>query len=550
MLSLKPKKLVSWFTSIVLALSGLVAAAIPAHADTASTYVGAVGTTINENWYADECNPAPGATPTYFQDGELPPGITLNTATGYISGTYTQAGTFSFSARVGCSWFEGEINPSRSRTFTTEFIVYQEAAEAPVAPTLNVLANADEFCSLDITGIVPAEQDYRTLKLSIRTPGQSSGLEMTLNSQPANTPFTVNIEIDGEDSINDPDIATVDDYDYFGCNETLNVTLSYRYHVSPIATTTETVITRFSSHTLTPKLMEQAYPAAPYCTVVIEGWFPSSGDVGTRPTLTLTAENSIMMVYPYVESGGYFSAALPLDDMSLLAEFDDTVEIAQGTAPACGEFFDVVASYTLDGVVMSSQEEGFLGYRYCQAGSFDSGTACVQAPAGSYVSADGATAATLCPKGTFQGNTGSTSCIDAPIGYYVGTKGATQATQCPSSKVTAAVGATHVSECYSLKSQTFTSFKGSTKLKFNAFTLVPLVTDNQLDLEFRMEGRCAYSTTTMKVKVGKTTRTVPAMKITAGVEATVCRVTLLSNGNSIYKPYVKTHNIKVSRTGK
>jgi hypothetical protein len=54
----------------------------------------------------------------------------------------------------------------------------------------------------------------------------------------------------------------------------------------------------------------------------------------------------------------------------------------------------------------------------------------------------------------------------------------------------------------------------------------------------------------MKVKVGKITRNVQALKITAGTETTTCVLRLTNEGNAFYSPYTKVHTIKVTRTGK
>ena len=70
----------------------------------------------------------------------------------------------------------------------------------------------------------------------------------------------------------------------------------------------------------------------------------------------------------------------------------------------------------------------------CFAGFYraaDTDTTCTPAPAGSYVPADGATAALLCPAGTFSAMTGSTSCTVASAGTYVANAGSTSATACP-----------------------------------------------------------------------------------------------------------------------
>ena len=67
----------------------------------------------------------------------------------------------------------------------------------------------------------------------------------------------------------------------------------------------------------------------------------------------------------------------------------------------------------------------------CAAGTYSSTglstdtTPCTPAPPGSFVDTTGATAATLCPLGTFQPDSGQTSCVEAPPGSFVDTTGAT-----------------------------------------------------------------------------------------------------------------------------
>jgi hypothetical protein len=67
---------------------------------------------------------------------------------------------------------------------------------------------------------------------------------------------------------------------------------------------------------------------------------------------------------------------------------------------------------------------------------------CLKAPAGSFVSTTGATAATPCPAGTYQPNSGQSGCVPAPLGFYVDTAGATAATACPAGTTTLTTGST------------------------------------------------------------------------------------------------------------
>jgi hypothetical protein len=159
-------------------------------------------------------------------------------------------------------------------------------------------------------------------------------------------------------------------------------------------------------------------------------------------------------------------------------------------------------------------------------------------------------AATLCPKGTFQNATGAVQCIDAPIGTFVSRKGATSATLCPQGKVTEETGSTNVSECYALKNQAFTTLKAATKLKFGAAITVPAVTDNLIPLTVTATGACTQTEATMTVKVGKVSRTVRAVRITAGTVAGNCNVSFTNSGDAFYRAYSKNLVIKVSRTGK
>ena len=67
----------------------------------------------------------------------------------------------------------------------------------------------------------------------------------------------------------------------------------------------------------------------------------------------------------------------------------------------------------------------------CPAGTYDNGTACVNADPGYFVATAGATSQTPCPPGFYQPNAGSTSCIPAEPGYYVDTTAAIAQIACP-----------------------------------------------------------------------------------------------------------------------
>ena len=67
---------------------------------------------------------------------------------------------------------------------------------------------------------------------------------------------------------------------------------------------------------------------------------------------------------------------------------------------------------------------------------------CVNAPAGSFVSTVGASAATPCPAGYFSAAAASTSCTPASLNHYVATTGATAELACPSNTHANSTGAT------------------------------------------------------------------------------------------------------------
>ena len=69
----------------------------------------------------------------------------------------------------------------------------------------------------------------------------------------------------------------------------------------------------------------------------------------------------------------------------------------------------------------------------CGPGTFSAtgNVPCTAAPAGSFVTATGATSATPCPPGSYQPNASASSCLLAPTGTYVPGTGATSPTPCP-----------------------------------------------------------------------------------------------------------------------
>jgi hypothetical protein len=69
----------------------------------------------------------------------------------------------------------------------------------------------------------------------------------------------------------------------------------------------------------------------------------------------------------------------------------------------------------------------------CPVGTFSASgnTPCNPAPIGRFISVTGATAATLCPVGTYQNATGQSACIQASQGYFVNSSGASAQVACP-----------------------------------------------------------------------------------------------------------------------
>ena len=549
------KRLISALSTLLLACIGLVA--LPQVAQAAgpgSRIVGVVGASPDVYFLPYACSADNGVQPRYYQLGDLPPGITLNSTTGYLSGTFQEAGEFQFSDFVGCRWYYGETEYSdysySQQLVTTTFEVYQEAAATPAAPTLTVDNLNDSSCSLRIRGSFPVQPDPGTAQISV-TKGAVVNMA-TLVGQEANTPFDFTYET-RNNGFPYGDLFTDRIGEGFACNESLDVRLSYKYHGSQVSSTVvNDVITSFVSSKPVIYNLEKYFDS---CLIRVSGSFPSSGDVGTRPQVQIysTEFEKSVTIYPIIDEGTFY-IELPLDDFESynaydfgpLAEPDGESQVP----PGCGDEWEAYAFYTVNNQVIESWPTFGDSRLYCDAGSFASAGSCVPAIPGTYAPSPGMTGSIPCPKGTFQSNAGATSCVEAAKGYYVNQLAAISATACPAGQTTLGTGSVTALECYVLKNQPFTTFKAPTKLKFRASLTVPLMTDSNLALGIALQGRCLSSVTTMKVKVGKVTRTVPALKITAGVEAGTCVLTLSNEGDAVYKPYTKVHTIKVSKTGK
>ena len=104
---------------------------------------------------------------------------------------------------------------------------------------------------------------------------------------------------------------------------------------------------------------------------------------------------------------------------------------------------------------------GAIAATPCPAGSYQPSTgqtACLDAPAGSFVAASGAIAANPCPAGSYTPTQGQTSCLPAGIGYYVAGTGQSGETACPAGTTTSGTGATSAAAC--LSSATALSYTG------------------------------------------------------------------------------------------
>jgi hypothetical protein len=114
-----------------------------------------------------------------------------------------------------------------------------------------------------------------------------------------------------------------------------------------------------------------------------------------------------------------------------------------GTPTNGGSFGFTVEATDADNITVSkAYTMSIAGGESCPAGTFSAtGSApCTPAPAGSYASGTGNTAATLCPAGTFSDAAGAAACTPAPAGSYATEPGNTAATLCPAG-TTGAAGA-------------------------------------------------------------------------------------------------------------
>lgn len=101
-------------------------------------------------------------------------------------------------------------------------------------------------------------------------------------------------------------------------------------------------------------------------------------------------------------------------------------------------------TYSITVVRLPSDATACLVGTYSTHGGYSSVTqswSCVDAPAGSYVSTAGASAATLCAPGYFSASVASTSCTPASLNHFVANAGATAEVACPSNTHANATGA-------------------------------------------------------------------------------------------------------------
>lgn len=542
----KFKSLISTLLAIVLAAATLTFSPSAASAlGLPTTITARVGDIYYHDLSPAGCEGETGPI-TYSIDGTLPPGIGLNPNSGVIAGIFTQEGTYPMAGTTNC-FFPGPNGHPTGASYPTNatFIVLPEPAEVTPVPSLAVEALGGPNCDIEVTGTFPEEQDSGTAMLYLTS--ENGSLAITLVEQAANTPFTLTYSVNNPSLSGNPLVAESTTEGEIRCSTDVDVELGYRFRTAPYAFAE--VLATYATFDL---------PTAPHiavsnigdnlCGLYLSGRFPTSGDRGTKPMVTVVGESGEISVIPAVNNRGEFFVWVPLDDLGEFNFYNGSL-VLNGPAPECGEMLLIGASLWVEGQEQNSGTM-YSPSRYCDPGYFDNGEACLPAPAGSYVSGFGMNESILCPKGTFQEFTGANECMEAPIGTYVATKGAVLPVDCPSGKVTAEEGATHVSECYSLKKQTFKILKTTSKMKFGASILVPSVSDNLVPLTVQTIGNCTQSDTTMSVKIGKTRRTVAAVRITATSEAGQCSVRFNSDGDSYYRGFIKDMVIKVSRTGK
>ena len=532
--------------SAFLALATLTVTPFVANADgLPSTTTVSVGDVYYHDLKPAGCEDRTGPF-SYGIEGTLPPGIGLNTTSGVLAGIFEEAGTFVFSGRINCYYTGSNGNAAWTGTpVEATYIVYPEPAEVTPVPTLSVEALGGPNCDILVTGTFPEAQDAGSAKLIFSS--NNGQIEVTLVEQEASTPFTLTYSLNDPSLGSNPLVAAVNSDGELRCSSDIDVQLGYRYRTAPYAYA-EVLDTYATFDLPTRPHIAPASAGDNLCGVYLTGHFPTSGDRGTKPMVTIEGETGEVSVIPTVDNQGVFYVWVPLDDLS---EFDFYFGslVLSGPTPTCGEMMFATASIWVEG------EEQFATTivsptRTCEPGTFDTGSECAPAPAGSFVAGKGMSSATLCPKGTFQSFTGAIECLDAPVGTYSDRKGAIEATICPSGKVTFEPGATHVSECYSLKNQAFTSLKVASKLKFGASVTIPAETDNRIPVTITSIGVCSQTDTNMRVKVGKVTREVRAVRITASSVAGTCSVNITNDGDPFYRGYTKNVVIKVSRTGK
>lgn len=544
------KSRIAVFVATLMFSVGLVAA--PAFAlpgELPGTVTATVGDQFSHSLAPHLCGslPAGASGPiTYSMDSALPTGLALDAGTGEISGTFTEVGTWYPSGSVWCH-FTGSNGNGAAYGYqaASTFIVNYPPAEFTPVPTLEVTSLGGPECTLQVTGQFPEVQDAGSVKLIFES--DHGILELTLVNKEEDTPFTFTYPISNYPPGEDPNVLAWDGDGTIRCSSDIDVRLGYQFRTAPIAYAT--VLDTYATFDLPnrPHISPVAMGDS-YCSIILSGRFPTSGDRGTKPTVTIESESGEVSVIPTVDNQGVFFAWIPLDDLSQF-DYDYGSLVLNGPVPSCNEMMVATASIWMEG-----QEEFastmVVPSRICNPGTFNDGNACAPAPAGTYVAGMGMDNVRLCGKGTFQPNTGSTECFEAPPGSYVSTRGAVEPTICPSGKVTAEEGATHVSDCYSLKNQTFKILKNTSKMKFGASITVPSVSDNLVPLSVQTIGNCTQSDTTMSVKIGKVTRTVAAVRITASSEAGTCSVRFNSEGDAYYRGFAKNMVIKVSRTGK